>query len=186
MLISVSDMGPLNCPRLRPHAVRLKAFLMAFFDPFHRVWNDLKNAMKATGLFKTLLQYSLLYNLVALSLVSFLFFRFQGLGAQDSFWPPDSSQVNYLKRALCSELQRSYGPHQEPFLSYIPLICRERRLQEPSTAQEREDLWSELKKLQSLQIHGPVVKLMRFWALTSFFLSLISYLKTCVNFGTQV
>ncbi|CAE7939880.1 unnamed protein product [Symbiodinium sp. KB8] len=62
MLTSVSDMGPCNLPWPDMLQYRNSLVLNALFDPFHRVWNDVKSSLKSSGIFRTVLEYAMFFN----------------------------------------------------------------------------------------------------------------------------
>ena len=51
VLISISDQGPLNTPGLDLLQYNLGAYIVVFYDQYHRSWNDVKSALR-TGLQK--------------------------------------------------------------------------------------------------------------------------------------
>ena len=68
------------------------------------------------------------------------------------------------KKQRVQELLESGSAHKEPFLSFIPWICLERQIDEPTTASEREALFQSMADLNSIKTLGPTVKLMRFYS----------------------
>jgi hypothetical protein len=73
-------------------------------------------------------------------------------------------KVGTKKQQRATEVLESSSPHAEPFLSYIPYICAERGVKEPTTAGERERLLQSIGEMNSVKSLGPVVKLMRFYS----------------------
>ena len=139
MLLSISDQGPLNGPGLDYLQFRMGLFLYPAYDPYHRCWNDLKAAMRAASLFRVMLEYSLVYNL--------------------NYGPFGSRAWFLKKKQYASEFVLKHNAHSEPFLSYVPYLCRELQLPEPETAEERQSLFNRIGSMRTLQVHGPVVKL---------------------------
>ena len=85
-----------------------------------------------------------------------------------------------------SDLQTRCNAHTEAFVAYIPLICRELNIGEPQTPDEREALWQRLGKLESCRVHGPLVKLMRwfsFWECHDFYAGEHFYTKFLMSGG---
>ena len=144
MLITIADQGPLNLPGLDYLQFKHRMVLLPRWDIYHRSWNDMKAALKSAKLFKTLLQFSLLYNL--------------------NYGPGNTKAWFSRKEALAKEYRLSGSSHQDPFLAYIPHICEERGVPEPSNARQREELFSEILELRSVTTHGPLVKLMRWFS----------------------
>ena len=54
--------------------------------------------------------------------------------------------------------------HSQPFLSFLPFICAERDLEEPHDAEGRERVFQSMRTLNSIQVLGPLVKLMRWFS----------------------
>lgn len=123
ILTSVSDQGGINRAGLDYLAWKLGMSLHLAFDPYHRSWNDYKAALKSSkgDMFKCLLAYSLLYNV--------------------NYGPFNSKGWHEKKKQRVQELLESGSAHKEPFLSFIPWICLERQIGEPTTASEREALF---------------------------------------------
>ena len=146
ILTSVSDQGGINRAGLDYLAWKLGMSLHLAFDPYHRSWNDYKAALKSSkgDMFKCLLAYSLLYNV--------------------NYGPFNSKGWHEKKKQRVQELLESGSAHKEPFLSFIPWICLERQIDEPTTASEREALFQSMADLNSIKTLGPTVKLMRFYS----------------------
>ena len=82
--------------------------------------------------------------------------------SQVNYGPAGSKQWFEKKKQHLAEFLRNFGPHEEPFLSYLPLVARERKQEEPTTPEQRESLWNALSSLDSLSKLGPIVKIMRY------------------------
>ena len=65
---------------------------------------------------------------------------------------------------MATDLINSTSPHGEPFVSFIPWICKERKIAEPQSAQEREQLFNSLLDMNHIRALGPIVKLMRWYS----------------------
>ena len=146
ILTSITDQGGINRAGLDYLCWKLGMCLHIAFDPFHRSWNDLKQSLKTSkgDLFKCVLAYSLLYNV--------------------NYGPFNSKAWHEKKKQRAAELLETCSAHQEPFLSFIPFICMERQIAEPTSAAERENLFRSIGDLNSVRSLGPVVKLMRFYS----------------------
>ncbi|CAE7317379.1 unnamed protein product, partial [Symbiodinium sp. CCMP2592] len=144
LLISVSDQGPLNCPGLDHLQFKLRGFVLPLYDQSHRTWNDLKSAMRSVKLFRILLQFSILYNM--------------------NYGPGGTKAWMAKKQQYAEEFRAKQTADGQIFLSYMPYICHEMGLSEPTTAEEREALFGTITSLQTLQQHGPLVKLMRWFS----------------------
>ena len=68
------------------------------------------------------------------------------------------------KKSLANELLSSHSAHEEPFLSFIPWICKERQIAEPESPAERDKLFESLGSMNSVKSLGPIVKLMRWFS----------------------
>ena len=84
-----------------------------------RSWNDLKTCLKKAGLLRTMLQYSLVYNL--------------------NYGPAGSKAWHARTEALAKEYWLSGSAHEDLFISYIPHISEERGVAEPSTARSEKN-----------------------------------------------
>ena len=146
ILVSVSDQGGINRAGLDYLTWKLGMSIHIAFDPYHRSWNDMKHALKTSkgDLFRCVLAYSLLYNV--------------------NYGPFNSKGWFDKKKQRLQELLESGSPHQEPFLSFIPFVCLERQIPEPTTSAEREALFASIADMNSIKTLGPVVKLMRFYS----------------------
>ena len=144
MLLSMSDQGPLNAPGLDHLQFHLGMLILPCYDCYHRCWNDIKASLRSApgSLFRTLLEYSLVYNL-----------NYGPCGSKAWF----SKKVQYAREFLMKN-----SPHEEPFLSYMPYVCREMGISEAETAEERQQLWDSISSMESLRLHGPLVKLTPF------------------------
>ncbi|CAE7304304.1 unnamed protein product [Symbiodinium sp. CCMP2592] len=68
------------------------------------------------------------------------------------------------KRQYAEEFRAKQTADGEIFLGYMPYICHEMGLPEPTSAEEREALFRTITSLHTLQQHGPLVKLMRWFS----------------------
>ena len=146
ILRSLSDQGGINRAGLDYLCWKLGLSIHIAFDPGHRSWNDVKQSFRSSkgDLWKCLLSFSLLFNV--------------------NYGPFGSKQWHQKKQQKAHEFLQTASAHQEPFLSFIPFICAERQIAEPSTAAEREQLLQTLADCNSIRTLGPVVKLMRFFS----------------------
>ena len=144
LLISVSDQGGINRAGLDYLCFKLHLSLHIQFDPHHRGWNDIKECLKKANLFKCFLSFALLWN--------------------TNYGPFGSKEWHQRKQAQAKELVSCSSAHEEPFLSFIPWICKERNIPEPQSAAEREHLHQSILELNSIRALGPIVKLMRWFS----------------------
>ena len=143
-LVSVTDQGPniigaTNYLQYSPSAL----MFLALWDPFHRAWNDLKGAMKASksGAWRTVLELTLVANL--------------------NYGPFSSSAWHYKKKARLEDFCATRNCSDELWVKYQHLICKERRMQEPSSFDDCQALFETLHTLDSFNTKGPLIKLMR-------------------------
>ena len=154
-LVSVTDQGPniigaTNYLQYSPSAL----MFLALWDPFHRAWNDLKGAMKASksGAWRTVLELTLVANL--------------------NYGPFSSSAWHYKKKARLEDFCATRNCSDELWVKYQHLICKERRMQEPSSFDDCQALFETLHTLDSFNTKGPLIKLMRWF---SWFESMVFY-----------
>ena len=144
LLISVSDQGGINRAGLDYLCFKLHLSLHIQFDPYHRGWNDIKECLKKADLFKCFLSFALLWN--------------------TNYGPFGSKEWHQRKQAQAKDMVSCFSAHEEPFLSFIPWICKERNIAEPQSAAEREHLHQSVLELNSIRALGPIVKLMRWFS----------------------
>ena len=146
LLCSVSDQGGINRASLDYCCYKLKLPLLVLFDPFHRCWNDIKDTLKKTppNLFKTMIAFSLLWNC--------------------NYGPAGSKEWHHKKRQKLENLMDLSNAHSQPFISFLPFICAERGLEEPHDADGRDRVFQSMQSLNSIQVLGPLVKLMRWFS----------------------
>ena len=147
MLISISDQGPLNCPCLDMMQWKMHMLILPLYDPFHRCWNDIKTALKSCAgrLFRVMLMYALFFNV--------------------SYGPSGSKAWFERKRQAAREFLLKHSATSDIFLSYVPHICRELLMDEPSTQEELQGLYDRICTMDNLRILGPLTKLMRWFSL---------------------
>ena len=154
-LISISDQGPTNLAGMIFLMYSKQALMfLAIFDPFHRAWNDLKNAMKRTswGCWRVVLEMTLVANL--------------------NYGPFGTSGWHWKKKARLEEFMATHDCNSEVWQKYQHLVCQERRIAEPASYHESQDLFQSLHVLDSFSTKGPLIKLMRWF---SFFESMVFY-----------
>lgn len=146
LLTSLSDQGGINRAGLDYLVHKLGMSLHVQFDPYHRGWNDLKDCLKKSkgDLFKCFLSFALFWNV--------------------SYGPFNSREWHQRKVAKVKDVLGFHSAHCEPFLSFIPYICRERCIQEPTTPEGRELLMQSLETMNSIRTLGPVVKIQRWFS----------------------
>ena len=153
-LISMSDQGPVNLPALDMLVYRNRLVLVALSDPFHRCWNDCKWALRHSygSLWKTLLQYSLIFNL--------------------NYGPASTKKWFLKKQQLATDFMATHTCDSELFRAYLPFICKERHVEEATTREERELFFDSIAVMPTLAQLGPLTKLMRwfsFWECEAFY-----------------
>ena len=146
LLASISDQGGINRAGLDFLVHKLGMSMHVQFDPYHRGWNDLKDSLRKSkgDLFKCFLSFALFWNV--------------------NYGPFNSKEWHQRKVAKVKDLLTFHSAHSEPFLSFIPYICRERSIEEPTTAEGRELLMQSLASMNSIRALGPVVKIQRWFS----------------------
>ena len=119
LLISVSDQGGINRAGLDYLVYKLGLSMHIQFDPYHRGWNDLKDTLKKSkgDLFKCFLSFALVFNV--------------------NYGPFGSKEWFQRKQSMATDLVNSTSPHEEPFVSFIPWICKERSCRAPVSPRKR-------------------------------------------------
>lgn len=155
VLVSISDQGPniIGATNYLQYSRDALLFL-AVFDPYHRAWNDIKTALKASKCtaWKTVLELTLVCNL-----------NYGPFGSSAWFFKKKSRLEDFVSSRNCAD--GIWGQYQH-------LICRERRIPEPTTFEESQSLFESLRTLDSFQTKGPLIKLMRWF---SWFESMVFY-----------
>ena len=147
VLVSISDQGPNVIGAVNFLQYSNDALLfVALFDPFHRVWNDLKTAMKRckAGAWRAVLELALVANI--------------------NYGPYNSSAWHWRKKALLENFLASKDMAAPTFRKYLHLMCKEKRIPEPTAAEDIQDLFESLGSLDSFATKGPLIKLMRWFS----------------------
>ena len=166
ILVSISDQGPLNVPALDMLSYKLRAHVIVAWDPYHRAWNDLKDSLRKTGLFRTFLELAVVFNI--------------------NYGPSGTGKWFERKAATLRQLLATSSPHAEPFLSFLPMIAKERRIAEPCTAEQRDAVWRDFAVMETVRQKGPLMKLMRwfsFWDCNRFYRGEIWFSKVLLSGG---
>eukprot|EP00434_Breviolum_minutum_P020595 symbB.v1.2.018159.t1/scaffold1437.1/size118820/2 len=147
ILVSMSDQGPniIGAANYLQYSSSALMFV-ALFDPFHRAWNDLKAALKRTSCqaWRCVLELTLVANL--------------------NYGPFGSSAWHWKKKAKLENYLATKGIHHDSWSAYQHHICKERRIQEPATMEDSEELFASLASMQSFENKGPLIKLMRWFS----------------------
>lgn len=144
ILVSVSDMGAINRSVLDYVVHYLKMTCVMAFDSHHRSWNDVKASMRPAKLYKTFLSMAMVFNI--------------------NYGPMSSKTWFNRKRHAMVEFAKFQSPHSGKFLAYMPHICAERGELEDGTQHQREAMFAAMQGMRTLQVHGPLTKLMRWWS----------------------
>jgi len=116
--------------------------------------NDVKTALKASKsqAWRTVLEMTLVANL--------------------NYGPFGSSAWHFKKKARLEEFLNTNSTSDPSWSKYQPLVCKERRIAEPTDFEESQDLFQSLKAMDSFATKGPLIKLMRWF---SWFESMLFY-----------
>ena len=154
-LVSISDQGPniVGATNYLQYSKQALLFL-SVYDPFHRAWNDVKTALKASKsqAWRTVLEMTVVANL--------------------NYGPFGSSAWHFKKKARLEEFLATNSTSDPFWPKYQPLVCKERRIAEPTDFEESQDLFQSLKAMDSFATKGPLIKLMRWF---SWFESMLFY-----------
>eukprot|EP00438_Fugacium_kawagutii_P030972 Skav203548 [mRNA] locus=scaffold3576:25249:29754:+ [translate_table: standard] len=146
-LVSISDQGPNIIGATNYLQFSKNALMMVtLFDPFHRVWNDLKAAFKGAkcSAWRVVLELTLVANL--------------------PYGPFGSSAWHYKKLARLEDFISTKNCSDEAWQKYQHLICRERKVPEPTTFEDCSSLFETLGGMGSFCNKGPLIKLMRWFS----------------------
>lgn len=146
-LVSMSDQGPniIGATNYLQYSQQAPLFL-ALFDPYHRAWNDMKTALKRAkcSAWKTVLELTLVANL--------------------NYGPFGSSAWHWKKKSKLEDFMLTKNASSANWQQYQHLICQERRMFEPTTPEEQHSLFETWRTLDSFNIKGPLIKLMRWFS----------------------
>ena len=148
VLVTITDQGPNNLAALNflQYHPQQAILILPLFDPYHRGWNDIKLALKRSicGGWRTVLEYALVGNL--------------------NYGPFHSSTWHYKKKAKLQEFILSEGVSSPYWQKYLPKICQEQRIPEPSSFVDSQNLLEKVAALDSFATKGPLIKLMRWFS----------------------
>ena len=146
-LVSISDQGPnvmaaTNFLMFGP----CKLLFWSHYDVFHRCWNDLKSALKSCscGAWRTVLELTLVANL--------------------PYGPFGSGAWHYKKLSKVEQFLTTESISSDCWSKFQHLICRERKVSEPTSMEDSQALFDSLKNMDSVLAKGPLVKLMRWFS----------------------
>ena len=120
--------------------------LLCIWDPYHRCWNDIKNAAKKTTakIWRCILELCIIHNL--------------------SFGPFGTGQFHFKKHAALNEFLQTESFQGEVWAKYQPMICQERRCWEPSDPDDCNRLFESMENIENFHTKGCLVKLMRWFS----------------------
>lgn len=144
ILVSISDQGGVNRGVLDYMVNYLHMCVVVAWDGHHRCWNDMKHALRATKLLRTFLSFAMMFNI--------------------NYGPMNSKTWWEKKKNARAEFAKFQSPHSGRFLEYTQHICNERLQVCNGSREQREHLWAEMEKMRTLEIAGPLAKLMRWWS----------------------
>ena len=107
-LLSISDQGPNNVAALSFLTLSSEALIVwTAFDPYHRAWNDVKNALKRSVCrgWRAVLQLTLVANL--------------------NYGPFGSSNWFYKKKSKLEDFMACNSIHSPAWTRYQHLMCQE-------------------------------------------------------------
>lgn len=147
-LVSISDQGPNVIASVNYLQFSDQAILFhAVYDPYHRAWNDIKNALKRStaGAWRVVLELTLVANI--------------------NYGPFGSSTWHFKKKSKLQEYLATKDPSSCPLWNkYLHLLCQERRIPEPTNLHDAQDLFHSLNNLETFHTKGPLIKLMRWFS----------------------
>ncbi len=146
-LVSISDQGP-NVMAATNFLMYGPSRLLFFsvYDVFHRAWNDLKSALRgcSCGAWRTVLELTLVANL--------------------AYGPFGSGTWHFKKLSKLDHFLTTENVTSDCWSKFQHLICRERRISEPTSMDDSQALFDSLRNMDSFLTKGPLVKLMRWFS----------------------
>ena len=108
--------------------------------------NDIKLGLRHSKgkLFKVLLSYALFFNM--------------------NYGPAGTKKWLLKKQAEAHSFMQCHHPESEIFNNYLPYICKELQVPEPSSQEGKASIFHKVVHLESFKIHGPLTKLMRWFS----------------------
>ena len=108
--------------------------------------NDLKLALKQSrgGLFRVLLEYALFFNI--------------------NYGPCGTKRWMEKKHQEATAFLQQFTSESDIFYSYLPFICKEMQIAEPTSPEGRAAILARVPDMASLLTHGPLTKLMRWYS----------------------
>ena len=146
-LLSISDQGPANTAALNYLAYSKNAILCyPTWDVYHRCWNDLKLSLKRSACkgWRVTLELSCVKNL--------------------SFGPFGSGSFFFKKKAALQDWLSKHDVSSPEWAKFQHLVAMERRELEPSTWEEKQNLFEALHQMRTFHNKGVCVKLMRWFS----------------------
>lgn len=125
-----------------------------WLDFLHRAWNDIKLSLRRSlcNGWRVVLEMTLVCNL-----------NYGPYGSSSWFWKKKARLADFMST------ETAFGPLWQ---KYLPKICAERRITEPSDPGEAQTMFDQLMELQNFTDKGPLIKLMRWF---SWFESMVFY-----------
>ena len=147
-LVSVSDQGPNNTAAMNYVMFSNNSLMVwALWDCYHRTWNDLKASFKkgACRAWKVILEVTLLCNM--------------------SYGPYGTGQWHYKKQSYLQQFLETHSHLDAAWGEIMPLICLERKMEEPRTEEDSARLFKSLAHVENFHRKGPLVKLARWFSI---------------------
>ena len=115
-------------------------------DPNHRMWNDIKAACKKSAAYtwRTMLELTLVFNL--------------------NYGPFGSKQWGDAKREMQKTFIENHTAESPHFRKYAARIAADRGMAAPITDVQHEQVFAQLRALQTFDLRGPLVKMMRWFS----------------------
>jgi hypothetical protein len=149
VLCHMIDQGSIGIAACHHMMAAMNIMSIAMYDYYHRVWNDIKNAAKASkGFFYAiLLKYSLVFNL------NYGPFGKGGWFEDKKSWLSD----------MATQLKDSYHMDQW-FKERAAGIAKDNGWPEPCSAEDYTRVWDWLFTMKGFRIKGPLSKIMRWFS----------------------
>ena len=148
IILSVADQGPNNTSALNYLMFSQQAIMLwSSADCFHRSWNDIKLSFKRSvcRAWRTILELMVLCNL--------------------AYGPYGTGQWHFKKQSKLQEFLETHTHMDAEWGEMVPLICMERKIEEPTNPEDSERLFNSLKHMENFHSKGPLIKLARWFSI---------------------
>ena len=140
------DQGSVGWSAIQYGIQKMQRLVRLTNDPNHRTWNDIKAACKKSAAYtwRTMMELTLVFNL--------------------NYGPFGSKQWGDTKREMQKSFLERNSAESPHFRKYASRIAAERGLADPITDDQYKSVFEQLRSLESFDLRGPLVKMMRWFS----------------------